>query len=118
MDCRDPWEQYTSVLKALSDPTRLKILWLLCRIDSKICASEIAAVLGESAYNISRHVKVLRTSGLIYEKKEGKRIFYYYNLKDAPFNQAVQNLILRIPDELMTEEILRCRQGLENREKL
>lgn len=64
------------------------------------------------------HVKVLRTYGLVYEKKEGKRIFYYYNLEDTPFNQAVQDLILRIPDELMAEEVLRYRQCLENREKL
>lgn len=30
----------------------------------------IADVRGENAYNISRHIKVLRTSGLLYEKKE------------------------------------------------
>lgn len=117
MEYRDPWEQYIGVLKALSDSTRLKIVWLLCKIDSKICASEIAEVLGESAYNISRHVKVLRNSGLVYEKKEGKRIFYYYNLADTSFDRAVQELIRCIPDELMQEEVLRCRQCLTAREK-
>ncbi len=64
------------------------------------------------------HVKVLRTYGLAYEKKEGKRIFYYYNLEETPFDQAVQDLILYIPDELMAEKVLRYRQCLENREKL
>ena len=67
MAYKNPWDAYIEIFKALSDQTRLKIIWLLCNIDSKICSFEIAEVLGETAYNISRHVKVLRQAGLIYE---------------------------------------------------
>lgn len=103
-------------MKALSDGTRLKIIWLLCNIDSKICSSEIAEVLGENRYNISRHIKVLKNAGLIYEKREGSRIFYYYRLERAEFNAAVRQLVKNLPAEMMVEEVNRCRKCLERRE--
>lgn len=115
MAYRNPWESYTEILKALSDQTRLKIVWLLCNIDSKICSSEIANVLGENAYNISRHIKVLRQAGLIYEKKEGTRVYYYYNHLDTNFEKAVYEMIMQIPVDLMKEEIIRCRHCLAER---
>ena len=112
---RDPWKSYTEILKALSDQTRLKIVWLLCNIDSKICSSEIAGVLGETPYNISRHIKVLKHSGLIYEKKEGTRVYYYYDLIDSGFEKAVHEMIMDIPSDLMEEEVRRCRDHLAKR---
>ena len=68
----NPFEHYTDIFKALSDVTRLKIMWLLLSIDSKICVSEIIDVLCENQYNVSKHLKILKKAGLIYEKKEGK----------------------------------------------
>lgn len=112
---QNSWEEYTEILKALSDKTRLKIIWLLCSIDSKICSSEIAEVLGENAYNISRHIKVLNNTGLIYEKKEGTRIYYYFKDTDTAFEKAVQNMVLQIPADIMKEEVERCKCCLEKR---
>ena len=115
MAVRNPWQSYTERFKALSDQTRLKIIWLLCNIDSKICSSEIAEVLEENAYNISRHIKVLRQAGLIYEKKEGTRVYYYCDLMDTAFEKVLHELIMQIPNELMKDEIKRCRHCLEER---
>ena len=112
---KNPWDTYTEVLKALSEQTRLKIIWLLCNIDSKICSSEIAEVLGETAYNISRHIRTLRSAGLIYEKKEGTRVYYYFDLEDTPFEKAVHDMVMQIPPELMKDEIMRCRRCLDER---
>ena len=102
-------------MKALSDPTRLKIVWLLCTIDSKICASEIAEVLDETSYNISRHVKILKQAGLIYEKKERTRVYYYCDLVDTDFEEAVYGMIMKFPEELMQNEIQRCHRCLRAR---
>ena len=115
MAYKNPWDAYTEILKALSDQTRLKIIWLLCNIDSKICSSEIAEVLDETPYNISRHIKVLRQAGLIYEKKEGTRVYYYFDLVDTAFEKAVHDMVMQIPSDLMKEEIMRCRHCLEKR---
>ncbi len=111
----NPWDKYTVVFKALSDQTRLKIIWLLLSIDSKISVSEIKDVLEENQYNISKHLKVLKNAGLIYEKKEGKWAFYYYRANDESFDKAVRDTVLSISDDLMKDEISRCKKRLSMR---
>jgi ArsR family transcriptional regulator len=111
----NPWEKYTVVFKALSDLTRLKIIWLLLSIDSKISVSEIIDVLQENQYNISKHLKILKNAGLIYEQKEGKWSFYYYSGNDQPFDQAIKETVMSIPEDLMDEEISRCKKRLAMR---
>lgn len=111
----NPFEEYTAIFKALSDITRLKIIWLLCTIDSKICASEIMDVLGETQYNVSRHIKILKNTGLIYEKKEGRWTFYYYRPVESSFADFVKSAVASIPLQLMEEEVLRCKHRLNMR---
>lgn len=111
----DPWEHYINILKALSDPTRFKIIWLLCIIDSRICSSEIAEVLGETPYNISRHIKVLKNAGLISEKKEGTRIFYNYRSDLDAFETSVLSTVMSLPTDMMAEEVSRCKIFLDRR---
>ncbi len=111
----NPWDEYTIVFKALSDLTRLKIIWLLLSIDSKISVSEIKDVLEENQYNISKHLKVLKNAGLIYEKKEGKWSFYYYRVKDDGFDKAIRATVKSIPNNLMDGEISRCQKRLSMR---
>jgi ArsR family transcriptional regulator len=111
----NPFEHYTVVFKALSDLTRLKIMWLLLSIDSKICVSEIIDVLKENQYNVSKHLKILKNAGLIYEKKEGKWTFYHYRTSNAAFDREVRQTVMTIPEELMADEILRCQKRLAMR---
>lgn len=111
----NPWERYTVIFKALSDLTRLKIMWLLLSIDSKVSVSEIVDVLEENQYSISKHLKVLKNAGLIYEKKEGKWSFYHYRSSNDSFDAAVKATVLTIPNELMINESVRCKKRLSMR---
>lgn len=111
----NPLERYTAIFKALSDMTRLKIMWLLLSIDSKICVSEIIDVLKENQYNVSKHLRILKNAGLIYEKKEGKWTFYYYRTSNEPFDTKIRQTVLTIPKELLTDEIFRCQKRLSMR---
>lgn len=111
----NPWERYTVIFKALSDLTRLKIMWLLLSIDSKISVSEIIDVLEENQYNVSKHLRILKNAGLIYEKKEGKWSFYHYRKSDDLFDKAVKDTVLTIPQEMMLAEVDRCRKRLSMR---
>ncbi|HML31986.1 ArsR/SmtB family transcription factor [Sporomusa sphaeroides] len=111
----NPLERYTVMFKALSDMTRLKIMWLLLSVDSKICVSEIIDVLDENQYNVSKHLKILKNAGLVYEKKEGKWIFYHYRTSDDNFNIAIRQAVLTIPKELMANEVSRCEKRLSMR---
>jgi len=111
----NPWEQYTSVYKALSDTTRLKIMWLLLSVDSKINASEIIYVLGENQYNVSKHMKILKAADLIYEEKEGQWTYYHYRTSKANFHEKIRQAVMAIPKELMVDEKRRCKERLTMR---
>ena len=58
----------------LSDPTRLRIFWMLCHCEE--CVINIAAMLDMSSPAVSHHIRSLRDSGLIVSRREGKEVFY------------------------------------------
>lgn len=60
---------FIKVMKALSDPNRVKILKLLQH--RTLCVCELQAALGISQPNASKHVKVLEDAGFVNTFKEG-----------------------------------------------
>ncbi|MBZ7421839.1 MULTISPECIES: metalloregulator ArsR/SmtB family transcription factor [Enterobacterales] len=63
------------LFKNLSDETRLSIVMLL-REAGELCVCEIIGVLNESQPKISRHLAMLRETGLIMDRRDGKWIYY------------------------------------------
>lgn len=61
-------------LKALADPTRLKILHAV--EDRELCVSDILAEVGGSQANVSKHLAKMRASGVLASRREGTSIFY------------------------------------------
>ena len=64
----------------ISDPSRLKILWLLCHME--MCVNNIGAALNMSAPAVSHHLRLLKQEGLIVGRREGKEM--HYKLSDKP----------------------------------
>ena len=64
-------------LKALADPTRREILNMLKK--GKLSAGEIVEKFDITGAAISRHLSVLKEADLIYNKREGKFIYYEIN---------------------------------------
>jgi DNA-binding transcriptional ArsR family regulator len=62
------------VFKALADPTRRQILQDLQA--GELGAGKIASRFTISAPSISRHLGVLKSSGLVVERREANRIIY------------------------------------------
>ena len=60
-------------LRALADPTRLKIVELLLAGDHNV--NELAEHLGTPQYNVSKHLRILREAGIIVAQREGKEIY-------------------------------------------
>lgn len=108
-------DDYIKIFKALSDMTRLKIVWLLTNIDEKICVSEIVEVLGERQYNVSRHLKILKDAGMIREVKEGKWVYYYLLPINDKFGHFIQSAISVIPESAMSQEKTKCERLLDQR---
>jgi DNA-binding transcriptional ArsR family regulator len=61
-------------LAALADPTRRELVALLAR--GEVAAGELADRFAVSRPAISRHLRVLRESGLVRARTEGKRRLY------------------------------------------
>ena len=62
------------LFKALGDPTRLKIIEFLRRGEKCVC--EIVPYLGLPQPTVSRHLKILKESGLVRFRKAGVRRLY------------------------------------------
>ena len=67
-----------SKLKAMSHPTRLRIISLL-DVDAELCVKDIGAKLKADQATVSLHLKVLKTHSVLKCRKEGKRIYYSLN---------------------------------------
>jgi len=65
------------VLRALAEPTRLRLLVLLN--DGELTVGEIADVLGQSQPRISRHLKLLTDVAVLERFREEQRIYYRLN---------------------------------------
>ena len=68
------------IFKALSDPTRLKILE--CIKDEEKCICEVIPYTGKSQPNVSLHLKILKHAGIVNERKDGTKIMLSIADKD------------------------------------
>lgn len=86
----------SSFLKAISQPTRLRIVYFLK--DGEKCACEIIPQMGEDQSTISRHLNYLKDSGVLDSRREGVSI--YYRIKD----KRVFDL-LHLVDEIIKTQV-------------
>ena len=61
------------LLQALADPTRLRILALLRRMELSV--GELAFLLDQSQPRVSRHVRILADAGAVERRREGSWVF-------------------------------------------
>lgn len=62
------------VFKQLSDPTRVRIFWLLSHREE--CVINLAALLEMSSPAVSHHLRSLTESGLLVSRRDGKEVYY------------------------------------------
>lgn len=67
------------IFKALADPTRVKVAYMLDR-GGELCVCDVAEVLGSSTATASHHLRTLKNKDIAKSRKAGKNV--YYSLKD------------------------------------
>jgi ArsR family transcriptional regulator, arsenate/arsenite/antimonite-responsive transcriptional repressor len=82
-------KEFLKVMKASSDPTRVKILKMLGR--RVMCVCEIQTALGTAQSTASKHLKILEDAGLVVSKKEG--LWVNYLLADGRQSPYASNLL-------------------------
>jgi ArsR family transcriptional regulator len=77
-------EQITNCMKALSDPTRMKLLNLIRK--GTQCNCEFCDSLGLQPNLISHHLRILKNAGLVrIEKDPLDSRWIYYSINEATF---------------------------------
>ena len=87
------------VMKALSDPNRIRIMKILGQ--RELCVCEIAAALGLAQPTISSHLRVLEEAELVTSRKEG--LWVNYRLDHAPSSPYAREMQHQLRDWLNTE---------------
>ncbi|MCJ7539274.1 MAG: metalloregulator ArsR/SmtB family transcription factor [Desulfobacterales bacterium] len=67
-------QSITDIFKALSEPSRLKIVTALATCE--LCVCDLAAVSGSSESAVSHQLRILRNLKIVRYRREGKIVFY------------------------------------------
>jgi ArsR family transcriptional regulator, arsenate/arsenite/antimonite-responsive transcriptional repressor len=98
---------FIKVMKALSDPNRVKIIKMLQH--KSMCVCEIKEALHVSQPSVSKNLKILENAGLVESNKDG--LWANYSLSDGGKSPYVASLLgnLRhwLEDEKEVEELIR-----------
>jgi DNA-binding transcriptional ArsR family regulator len=85
----DEIEQMASIFKALSDPSRVKIV--LSLLGRELCVCDIAAVCSLSDSSVSHQLRLLRNLKIVKNRREGKIV--YYSLDDDHVVRLIEQSI-------------------------
>lgn len=117
--------QPETLFQSLADETRLRVIRLLATTDEEACLCELVDSLQEPAYKLSRHLKILRQSGLLSAQKDGRWV--YHRLVTKPVyikkltatvcalpdpEQVFQSDLARFEERMCLREGGRCRVGI------
>lgn len=72
-------KEFIRVMKALSDPTRVKMLKIL--ENRSMCVCELQTAIGIAQSTTSKHLKTLEDAGLVGSQKDG--LWVNYTLSDG-----------------------------------
>jgi len=78
------------IFKALADPIRIKIMDFLRNGEKCVC--EIIPYVGIAQPLVSRHLKILKNTGLVKVRKEGNR--RYYSVTDPRIFKVIDAVTL------------------------
>jgi ArsR family transcriptional regulator len=67
-------EEAAVAMQAMSHPLRIKVLCLLS--SGEISVQEIVEAVGTTQGNVSQHLAILKASGMIASRSEGKKMLY------------------------------------------
>ena len=80
------FQEMSDTIKAMSDKTRLKILYALSK--NELCVCDLSAVVDMSISLVSHQLRLLRDKKLVKFRKEGKSV--YYSLDDDHVVQLIK----------------------------
>jgi DNA-binding transcriptional ArsR family regulator len=107
----DEIEELAKIFKALSDPTRLRLVKLLSALSSgecpgecegqrSLCVNALTHRLGVTQSAVSQHLRVLRQAGLVRGERQGP--FVHYSLDQDGLEQYKARLLETLGENFAT----------------
>lgn len=90
------YHDLAETFKAMSDPTRTKIIYALCQ-EEELCVHDIAMIIGTTNSAISHQLRTLRNMKLVRYNKVGK--VTYYSLDDLHINNLFAEGIRHVEEK-------------------
>ena len=91
---QDKFSAVAEIIKQLGDSARIRIFWILCHYEE--CVINISALMNMTSPAVSHHLRILKDSGLIESRREGKEV--YYKAKDTEISRLMHQIIEEIMD--------------------
>lgn len=79
----------SALLKAVADPTRLKLLSAL--VSGELCVCDLSVLAGTSESAVSHQLRLLRDLSLVASRKEGRVV--YYRLDDLHVSALIRDAV-------------------------
>ena len=100
-------EEQVALFGALADPTRLRLVKLLCRQRGSrvLCVNALASLLGVTQSAVSQHLRILKSIGLVKGERRGYHIHYFIN------SDALERCRNLVSAALMIEESSKKRKN-------
>jgi ArsR family transcriptional regulator len=100
-------KEFIKVMKAISDPNRVKIVKMLQH--KVMCVCELQEALKIAQSSVSKHLKILEEAGLVNYKKDGLWVNYYLTdgMKSAYASTLMGNLRHWLEDEPEVKELMK-----------
>ncbi len=99
-------KDFIRVMKALSDPSRVKIVKMLQR--KSMCVCELQEALRIAQSSVSKHLKLLEKAGLVDHEKDGLWVNYHLadGMKSPYASTLMGNLRHWLEDEPEVKELI------------
>ena len=106
-------DEQVTIFSALADPTRLKLVKLLCRQrdPDALCVNALAGFLGVTQSAVSQHLRVLKAIGLVRSERRGYHIHYSINPEAVKRCQKMMSVALSIEEPSDENLCQNCNEG-------
>ena len=92
MPVPEAFEVTADLFKLMSDLTRVRLFWLLCHCEE--CVLNLSVMMNMSSPALSHHLKLLKASGLIVSRRDGKEVYYRAadNVRAAELHRVIEHV--------------------------
>lgn len=91
--------ELSEVFKALSDPTRLRLVKLLGDHKGELCVNALARQLNVTQSAVSQHLRILRHAELVKGERRGSSV--HYSLDQEKLEQYTNKILETLGEDIL-----------------